>query len=155
MFEPDSPGKSRLLDGRTGEIFEQPITIGKAYMLKLIHQVDDKIHARSSGPYALVTQQPLRGRSRKGGQRVGEMEVWALEGFGVAYILQEMLTIKSDHIRARYEVLGAIVTGEPIPEPKTAPESFKLLVRELRSLALEINHATLREKDLEFQFKEI
>ena len=155
LFEPDSPGKSRLLDGRTGEIFEQPITIGKAYMLKLIHQVDDKIHARSSGPYALVTQQPLRGRSRKGGQRIGEMEVWALEGFGVAYILQEMLTIKSDHIRARYEVLGAIVTGEPIPEPKTAPESFKLLVRELRSLALEINHATLREKDLEFQFKEI
>ena len=155
LFEPDSPGKSRLLDGRTGEIFEQPITIGKAYMLKLIHQVDDKIHARSSGPYALVTQQPLRGRSRKGGQRVGEMEVWALEGFGVAYILQEMLTIKSDHIRARYEVLGAIVTGEPIPEPKTAPESFKLLVRELRSLALEINHAILREKDLEFKFKEI
>nr|YP_010704937.1 RNA polymerase beta subunit [Porella grandiloba]WCQ78473.1 RNA polymerase beta subunit [Porella grandiloba] len=155
LFEPDSPGKNRLLDGRTGEIFEQPITIGKAYMLKLIHQVDDKIHARSSGPYALVTQQPLRGRSRRGGQRVGEMEVWALEGFGVAYILQEMLTIKSDHIRARYEVLGAIVTGEPIPEPKTAPESFKLLVRELRSLALEINHATILEKDLELQLKEI
>nr|YP_009667958.1 RNA polymerase beta subunit [Jubula hutchinsiae]QCW58734.1 RNA polymerase beta subunit [Jubula hutchinsiae] len=155
LFEPDNPGKSRLFDGRTGEIFEQPITIGKAYMLKLIHQVDDKIHARSSGPYALVTQQPLRGRSRRGGQRVGEMEVWALEGFGVAYILQEMLTIKSDHIRARYEVLGAIVTGEPIPEPKTAPESFKLLVRELRSLALEINYVTLREKDLKIQFKGI
>nr|YP_004376492.1 RNA polymerase beta subunit [Ptilidium ciliare var. pulcherrimum]ADK89586.1 RNA polymerase beta subunit [Ptilidium ciliare var. pulcherrimum] len=155
LFEPANPGKSRLFDGRTGEIFEQPITTGKAYMLKLIHQVDDKIHARSSGPYALVTQQPLRGRSRRGGQRVGEMEVWALEGFGVAYILQEMLTIKSDHIRARYEVLGAIVTGEPIPEPKTAPESFKLLVRELRSLALKINHATLIEKDLVLQFKEI
>nr|YP_009667632.1 RNA polymerase beta subunit [Cololejeunea lanciloba]QCW58408.1 RNA polymerase beta subunit [Cololejeunea lanciloba] len=155
LFEPDNPGKSRLFDGRTGEAFEQPITIGKAYMLKLIHQVDDKIHARSSGPYALVTQQPLRGRSRKGGQRVGEMEVWALEGFGVAYILQEMLTIKSDHIQARYEVLGAIVTGEPIPKPKTAPESFKLLVRELRSLALEINYATLLEKDLGVQFKEI
>lgn len=155
LFEPDNPGKSRLFDGRTGEAFEQPITIGKAYMLKLIHQVDDKIHARSSGPYALVTQQPLRGRSRKGGQRVGEMEVWALEGFGVAYILQEMLTIKSDHIQARYEVLGAIITGEPIPKPETAPESFKLLVRELRSLALEINYATLPEKDLEVQFKEI
>ncbi len=155
LFEPENPGKNRLFDGRTGEIFEQPITIGKAYMLKLIHQVDDKIHARSSGPYALVTQQPLRGRSRRGGQRVGEMEVWALEGFGVAYILQEMLTIKSDHIRARYEVLGAIVTGEPIPKPKTAPESFKLLVRELRSLALEINHATIVEKNLGLILKEI
>nr|QWW93087.1 RNA polymerase beta subunit [Fossombronia mylioides] len=155
LFEPDNPGKSRLIDGRTGEIFEQPITIGKAYMLKLIHQIDDKIHARSSGPYALVTQQPLRGRSRRGGQRVGEMEVWALEGFGVAYILQEMLTIKSDHIRARYEVLGAIVTGEPIPKPNTAPESFKLLVRELRSLALEIHYAILCEKDLKLNLKEI
>nr|YP_009922642.1 RNA polymerase beta subunit [Wiesnerella denudata]QNA49808.1 RNA polymerase beta subunit [Wiesnerella denudata] len=155
LFEPDNPGKSRLIDGRTGEIFEQPITIGKAYMLKLIHQVDDKIHARSSGPYALVTQQPLRGRSRRGGQRVGEMEVWALEGFGVAYILQEMLTIKSDHIRARYEVLGAIVTGEPIPKPNTPPESFKLLVRELRSLALEINHTIICEKDLKLKLKEI
>ncbi|BDD77237.1 RNA polymerase beta subunit (chloroplast) [Marchantia polymorpha subsp. ruderalis] len=155
LFEPDNPGKSRLIDGRTGEIFEQPITIGKAYMLKLIHQVDDKIHARSSGPYALVTQQPLRGRSRRGGQRVGEMEVWALEGFGVAYILQEMLTIKSDHIRARYEVLGAIVTGEPIPKPNTAPESFKLLVRELRSLALEINHVIICEKNLKLKLKEI
>nr|QWW93337.1 RNA polymerase beta subunit [Notoscyphus lutescens] len=153
LFEPDSPGKTRLFDGRTGDIFEQPITVGKAYMLKLIHQVDDKIHARSGGPYALVTQQPLRGRSRRGGQRVGEMEVWALEGFGVAYILQEMLTIKSDHIRARYEVLGAIVTGEPIPKPKTAPESFKLLVRELRSLALDINHATILEKDLKLKLK--
>jgi DNA-directed RNA polymerase subunit beta len=155
LFEPDNPGKNRLFDGRTGEIFEQPITIGKAYMLKLIHQVDDKIHARSSGPYALVTQQPLRGRSRRGGQRVGEMEVWALEGFGVAYILQEMLTIKSDHIRARYEVLGAIVTGEPIPKPETAPESFKLLVRELRSLALEVNHAAILEKNLGIILKEI
>nr|YP_010892607.1 RNA polymerase beta subunit [Pleurozia subinflata]URH13424.1 RNA polymerase beta subunit [Pleurozia subinflata] len=155
LFEPDNPGKNRLLDGRTGEIFEQPITIGKAYMLKLIHQVDDKIHARSSGPYALVTQQPLRGRSRRGGQRIGEMEVWALEGFGVSYILQEMLTIKSDHIKARYEVLGAIVTGEPIPKPNTAPESFKLLIRELRSLALEINHAIIFEKDLKLKLKEI
>jgi len=148
LFEPENPGKNRLIDGRTGEIFEQPVTVGKAYMLKLIHQVDDKIHARSSGPYALVTQQPLRGRSRRGGQRVGEMEVWALEGFGVAYILREMLTIKSDHIRARYEVLGAIVTGEPIPEPNTAPESFRLLVRELRSLALGLDHVVVSEKNL-------
>nr|YP_010399878.1 RNA polymerase beta subunit [Nowellia curvifolia]UQM88644.1 RNA polymerase beta subunit [Nowellia curvifolia] len=155
LFEPENPGKNRLFDGRTGEIFEQPITVGKAYMLKLIHQVDDKIHARSSGPYALVTQQPLRGRSRRGGQRVGEMEVWALEGFGVAYILQEMLTIKSDHIRARYEVLGAIVTGEPIPKPETAPESFKLLVRELRSLALEVHQATIPEKNLKVRLKAI
>ena len=155
LFEPENPGKSRLIDGRTGDIFEQPVTIGKAYMLKLIHQVDDKIHARSSGPYALVTQQPLRGRSRRGGQRVGEMEVWALEGFGVAYILQEMLTIKSDHIRARYEVLGAIVTGEPIPKPNTAPESFRLLVRELRSLALELNHAFIVEESLKTGFKDV
>ncbi|KAH9530522.1 hypothetical protein CY35_20G008200 [Sphagnum magellanicum] len=144
----ENPGKNRLIDGRTGEIFEQPVTVGKAYMLKLIHQVDDKIHARSSGPYALVTQQPLRGRSRRGGQRVGEMEVWALEGFGVAYILREMLTIKSDHIRARYEVLGAIVIGEPIPEPNTVPESFRLLVRELRSLALGLDHVVVSEKNL-------
>ena len=155
LFEPENPGKSRLIDGRTGDIFEQPVTVGKAYMLKLIHQVDDKIHARSSGPYALVTQQPLRGRSRRGGQRVGEMEVWALEGFGVAYILQEMLTIKSDHIRARYEILGAIVTGEPIPKPNTAPESFRLLVRELRSLALELNHAFIVEKSLKTGFKDV
>nr|ARV78214.1 RNA polymerase beta subunit [Aneura pinguis]WGO58389.1 RNA polymerase beta subunit [Aneura pinguis]WGO58475.1 RNA polymerase beta subunit [Aneura pinguis] len=155
LFEPNNPGKNRLLDGRTGEAFEQPVTTGIAYMLKLIHQVDDKIHARSSGPYALVTQQPLRGRSRRGGQRVGEMEVWASEGFGVSYILQEMLTTKSDHIRARYEVLGAIVTGEPVHKPDTVPESFKLLVRELRSLALGIDHNTISEKNLELRVKEI
>nr|AND48349.1 beta subunit of RNA polymerase [Eosphagnum rigescens] len=155
LFEPENPGKNRLIDGRTGEIFEQPVTVGKAYMLKLVHQVDDKIHARSSGPYALVTQQPLRGRSRRGGQRVGEMEVWALEGFGVAYILQEMLTIKSDHIRARYEVLGAIVTGESIPEPNTAPESFRLLVRELRSLALGLDHVVVSEKNLKTILRDV
>ena len=155
LFETENPGKSRLIDGRTGEIFEQSVTVGKAYMLKLIHQVDDKIHARSSGPYALVTQQPLRGRSRRGGQRVGEMEVWALEGFGVAYILQEMLTIKSDHIHARYEVLGAIITGEPIPKPSTAPESFRLLVRELRSLSLELDHSVIFEKNLNIIFKDV
>ncbi|KAL8546098.1 hypothetical protein ACS0TY_005991 [Phlomoides rotata] len=105
VFEPEYPGKSRIFDGRAGSPFEQPVIIGKPYILKLIHQVDDKIHGRSSGHYALVTQQPLRGRAKQGGQRVGEMEVWALEGFGVAHILQEMLTYKSDHIRARQEVL--------------------------------------------------
>ncbi|TYH57681.1 hypothetical protein ES332_D08G106400v1 [Gossypium tomentosum] len=103
VFEPEYPGKSKIFDGRMGGPFEQPIIIGKPYILKLIHQVDDKIHERSSGHYTLVTQQPLRGRSKQGGQRVGEMEVWALEGFGVAHILQEMLTYKSDHIRARQE----------------------------------------------------
>ena len=112
LFEPDHPGKSRLIDGRTGESFVQPITIGRGYMMKLIHQVDDKIHARSSGPYALVTQQPLKGRSRRGGQRVGEMEVRALEGFGVSYTSQEMLTIKSDHIQARYKVLVSTLWNE-------------------------------------------
>nr|QUG10354.1 RNA polymerase beta subunit [Hymenophyllum coreanum] len=140
LFEADHPGKSRLIDGRTGDVFEQPVTIGKAYIMKLIHQVDDKIHARSSGPYALVTQQPLKGRSRQGGQRVGEMEVWALEGLGVSYILQEMLTIKSDHTQARYQILSAIITGKPVSKPDTAPESFRLLVRELRSMGLNLDH---------------
>ncbi|KAH0437210.1 hypothetical protein IEQ34_026261 [Dendrobium chrysotoxum] len=135
VFEPEYPGKSRIFDGRTGDLFEQPVLIGKSYILKLIHQVDDKIHGRSSGHYALVTQQPLRGRAKQGGQRVGEMEVWALEGFGVAHILQEMLTYKSDHIRARQEVLGATIIGSTVPNPEGAPESFRLLVRELRSLA--------------------
>nr|WRK68001.1 RNA polymerase beta subunit [Phylloglossum drummondii] len=155
LFELDNPGKSLLIDGRTGEIFQQPITIGKAYMLKLIHQVDDKIHARSSGPYSLVTQQPLRGRSRMGGQRVGEMEVWALEGFGASYILQEMLTIKSDHIQARQKVVSNIMAGEPVDKPdETTPESFRLLARELRCLALNLDHAVV-EKDLIFDYKEL
>ncbi|MBA0713917.1 hypothetical protein Golax_012918, partial [Gossypium laxum] len=101
VFEPKYPGKSRIFDGRTGDPFEQPVTIRKPYILKLIRQVDDKIHGHSGGHYALVTQQPLRGRSKQGGEQVGEMEVWALERFGVAHILQEMLTYKSDHIRAR------------------------------------------------------
>ncbi|KAG4115052.1 hypothetical protein ERO13_D12G077902v2 [Gossypium hirsutum] len=135
VFEPEYPGKSRILDGRMGGPFEQPVIIGKPYILKLIHQVDDKIHRRSSEHYALVTQQPLRGRSKQGGQRVGEIEVWALEGFGVAHILQEMLTYKSDHIRALLEVLGTTIIGGTIPKPEDAPESFRLLIRELRSLA--------------------
>nr|AXZ97053.1 RNA polymerase beta chain [Callistopteris apiifolia] len=154
LFEVDHPGKSRLIDGRTGDVFEQPVTIGKAYIMKLIHQVDDKIHARSTGPYALVTQQPLKGRSRQGGQRVGEMEVWALEGLGVSYILQEMLTIKSDHIQARYQVLSAIITGKPVSKPGTAPESFRLLVRELRSMGLNLDHKLIISGDLRRESKD-
>nr|YP_009740073.1 RNA polymerase beta subunit [Lapsanastrum humile]YP_009740159.1 RNA polymerase beta subunit [Youngia japonica]QIC54797.1 RNA polymerase beta subunit [Lapsanastrum humile]QIC54883.1 RNA polymerase beta subunit [Youngia japonica] len=154
IFEPESPGKSRIFDGRTGDPFEQPVIIGKPYILKLIHQVDDKIHGRSSGRYSRLTQQPLKGRAKKGGQRVGEMEVWALEGFGVAYILQEMLTYKSDHIRARQEVLGTIIFGGRIPTPEDAPESFRLFVRELRSLALELNHFIVSEKTFQINRKE-
>nr|AVM84255.1 RNA polymerase beta subunit [Adenocalymma schomburgkii] len=155
VFEPEYPGKSRIFDGRTGNPFEQPVLIGKPYILKLIHQVDDKIHGRSSGPYSLVTQQPLKGRAKQGGQRVGEMEVWALEGFGVAHILQEILTYKSDHIRARQQVLGTmIVGGVTIPNLEDAPESFRLLVRELRSLALELNHFLVSEKNFQIHRKE-
>nr|YP_009241264.1 rpoB [Drosera rotundifolia]AMK97277.1 RpoB [Drosera rotundifolia] len=149
VFEPEYPGKSIILDGRTGDPFERPVIIGNPYIFKLIHQVDDKIHARSSGPYALITQQPLRGRYKQGGQRVGEMEVWALEGFGVAYILQEMLTYKSDHIRAREEMVGTTVIGTRIANPEDAPESFRLLVRELQSLALELNHFLVSEKNFQ------
>lgn len=129
--------------------------------MKLIHQVDDKIHGRSRGPYAIVTQQPVRGRARQGGQRVGEMEVWALEGFGVAHILQEMLTYKSDHITARKEIGRIPTIGGTIPqpkepkEPKDAPESFRLLVRELRSLALELNHFLISEKNFQINRKEV
>nr|AVM82950.1 RNA polymerase beta subunit [Adenocalymma adenophorum] len=155
IFEPEYPGKSIIFDGRTGNPFEQPVLIGKPYILKLIHQVDDKIHGRSIGPYSLVTQQPLRGRAKQGGQRVGEMEVWALEGFGVAHILQEILTYKSDHIRARQQVLGTmIVGGVTIPNLEDAPESFRLLVRELRSLALELNHFLVSEKNFQIHRKE-
>nr|QJT43045.1 RNA polymerase beta subunit [Paris stigmatosa] len=154
VFEPEYPGKSRIFDGRTGDPFEQPVLIGKSYILKLIHQVDDKIHGRSSGHYTLVTQQPLRGRAKQGGQRVGEMEVWALEGFGVAHILQEMLTYKSDHMRTRQEVLGATIIGGTLPNPEDAPESFRLLVRELRSLALELNHFLVSEKNFQINRKE-
>nr|AIX11051.1 RNA polymerase beta subunit [Najas gracillima] len=155
VFEPEYPGKSRIFDGRTGDPFEQPVLIGKSYILKLIHQVDDKIHGRSSGPYALVTQQPLKGRAQRGGQRVGEMEVWALEGFGVAHILQEMLTYKSDHIRARQEIIGTTIFGGTIPNPEDVPESFRLLVRELRSLALELNHFFVSEKNFQIHRKEV
>ena len=131
------PGKIIVTDGRNGQAFENPITIGRAYMLKLVHLVDDKIHARSTGPYSLVTQQPLGGRAQQGGQRLGEMEVWALEAFGAAYTLQELLTIKSDDMQGRNETLNAIVKGLPIPRPGI-PESFKVLVRELQALCLDV-----------------
>ena len=137
MFAPQHPGKMVLTNGQTGELFDNPITVGRAYILKLVHLVDDKIHARSTGPYSLVTQQPLGGRAQQGGQRLGEMEVWALEAFGAAYTLQELLTLKSDDMQGRNEALNSIVKGRPIPRPGT-PESFKVLVRELQALCLDI-----------------
>jgi DNA-directed RNA polymerase subunit beta len=137
IYDPENPGKTWIYDGRTGERFDRPVTVGKAYMLKLVHLVDDKIHARSTGPYSLVTQQPLGGKAQQGGQRFGEMEVWALEAFGSAYILQELLTVKSDDMQGRNEALNAIVKGKPIPRPGT-PESFKVLMRELQSLCLDV-----------------
>ena len=137
LFDENHPGKITLYDGRTGEKFDNPVTVGISYMLKLVHLVDDKIHARSTGPYSLVTQQPLGGKAQHGGQRLGEMEVWALEAFGASYTLQELLTVKSDDMQGRNETLNAIVKGKPIPRPGT-PESFKVLMRELQSLGLDI-----------------
>ncbi len=137
LFDPKNAGKTQVFDGRTGEAFDRPVTVGKAYMLKLVHLVDDKIHARSTGPYSLVTQQPLGGKAQQGGQRFGEMEVWALEAFGAAYTLQELLTVKSDDMQGRNEALNAIVKGKAIPRPGT-PESFKVLMRELQSLCLDV-----------------
>ncbi|MFA7659459.1 MAG: DNA-directed RNA polymerase subunit beta [Candidatus Gastranaerophilaceae bacterium] len=136
-------GKVMLLDGRTGETFDQPVAVGVSYILKLVHLVDDKIHARSTGPYSLVTQQPLGGKAQFGGQRFGEMEVWALEAYGAAYTLQEMLTIKSDDVNGRNRAYEAIVKGDNIPRPGI-PESFKVLVRELQSIGLDI---TVAKKD--------
>lgn len=133
----DEDGKTILYDGRTGEPFENRITVGMMYYLKLLHLVDDKIHARSIGPYSLVTQQPLGGKAQFGGQRFGEMEVWALEAYGAAYTLQEILTVKSDDIQGRTKTYEAIVKGENIPEPGV-PEAFKVLVKELQSLALDV-----------------
>lgn len=138
LFNPYSPGKMVLLDGRTGKEFENPVTVGNAYMLKLIHLVDDKMHARATGPYSLITQQPLRGKAQHGGQRFGEMEVWALEGFGAAFTLKELLTIKSDDMQGRNETLNAIVKGQQIPK-FGIPESFKVLLHELRSIGLDIS----------------
>ena len=130
-------GKTQLFDGMTGTKFEQPVTVGYIYMLKLSHLVDDKIHARSIGPYSLITQQPLGGKAQFGGQRFGEMEVWALEAYGAAYILQELLTAKSDDVYGRAKIYEAIVKGEAAIEPGV-PESFNVLIRELQSLCLDV-----------------
>ena len=137
LFNPYAPGKMVLIDGRTGNEFENPITVGNAYMLKLIHLVDDKMHARATGPYSLITQQPLRGKAQHGGQRFGEMEVWALESFGAAFTLKEILTIKSDDVEGRNETLTSIVKGQEMP-PFGVPESFKVLLQELRSIGLDM-----------------
>jgi DNA-directed RNA polymerase subunit beta len=130
-------GKTRLHDGMTGDQFEQDVTVGYIYMLKLSHLVDDKIHARSIGPYSLITQQPLGGKAQFGGQRFGEMEVWALEAYGAAHILQELLTAKSDDVTGRAKIYEAIVKGEAAAEPGV-PESFNVLIRELQSLCLDV-----------------
>lgn len=144
LFNPNSPGKMRLYDGRTGETFYQPITVGYAYMIRLVHMVDDKIHARSTGPYSLVTQQPLRGRSKQGGQRLGEMEVWALEGYGAAFTLLEMLTIKSDDMTGRMTLWSNLMLNKEISIG--TPESFKVLICELQALCLDIELVKPNEK---------
>jgi len=137
IAELEESGKVYLYNGRTGEMFDQPVTVGIIYMLKLSHLVDDKIHARSIGPYSLITQQPLGGKAQFGGQRFGEMEVWALEAYGAAYTLQEILTVKSDDVTGRSKTYEAIVKGENLPDAGT-PESFNVLVRELQGLGLKV-----------------
>ncbi|MBO6038555.1 MAG: DNA-directed RNA polymerase subunit beta, partial [Acidaminococcaceae bacterium] len=146
-------GKTVLYDGRTGEPFDNPVTVGCVYMLKLHHLVDDKIHARSTGPYSLVTQQPLGGKAQFGGQRFGEMEVWALEAYGAAYTLQEILTVKSDDVVGRVKTYESIVKGENIPEPGV-PESFKVLVKELQSIGLDIRVLDEDGEDISLQEEE-
>jgi DNA-directed RNA polymerase subunit beta len=143
-------GKARLRDGMTGEEFLNPVTVGHIYMMKLAHLVDDKIHARSTGPYSLVTQQPLGGKAQFGGQRFGEMEVWALEAYGAAYTLQEILTIKSDDVVGRVKTYEAIVKGETIQEPGV-PESFKILVNELQSLCLKVSVADDHDREIDLR----
>ena len=144
-------GKVRLRDGRTGEYFDSPVTIGHMHYLKLHHLVDDKIHARSTGPYSLVTQQPLGGKAQFGGQRFGEMEVWALEAYGASYTLQEILTVKSDDVVGRVKTYEAIIKGDNIPEPGI-PESFKVLLKELQALGLDVR--VLREDQTEVEIME-
>ena len=143
-------GKTWLKDGRTGEYFDNPVTVGYMYYLKLHHLVDDKIHARSTGPYSLVTQQPLGGKAQFGGQRFGEMEVWALEAYGAAYTLQEILTVKSDDVVGRVKTYEAIVKGQNIPRPGI-PESFKVLIKELQSLGLDIKVLDKDEKEIDLK----
>ncbi|MEK6620708.1 MAG: DNA-directed RNA polymerase subunit beta, partial [Chloroflexota bacterium] len=142
-------GKVILRDGRTGRAFEQPVTVGIIYMMKLHHLVEDKIHARSTGPYSLITQQPLGGKAQGGGQRFGEMEVWALEAYGAAYILQELLTVKSDDVLGRVQTYEAIVKGEDI-QPPGVPESFKVLIKELQSLGLSVEVLNEAEQEIRF-----
>ena len=134
-------GKERLIDGKSGKAFDQPVTVGIIHMLKLAHLVEDKVHARSTGPYSLVTQQPLGGKAQFGGQRFGEMEVWALEAYGAAHTLQEMLTVKSDDVQGRVKTYEAIVKNEKIDEPGI-PASFRVLVKELQALGLSIEAVT-------------
>ncbi|RME80029.1 MAG: DNA-directed RNA polymerase subunit beta, partial [Caldilineae bacterium] len=147
-------GKMKLYDGKTGEPFEQPVTVGMVYMLKLHHLVEDKVHARSTGPYSLVTQQPLGGKAQFGGQRFGEMEVWALEAYGVAHTLQEMLTVKSDDVTGRVKTYEAIVKGEPI-QPPGVPESFRVLVKELQSLALAVEVYNENDESIQFTKEDV
>jgi DNA-directed RNA polymerase subunit beta len=146
-------GKTWLRDGRNGERFSRPITVGLIYMLKLAHLVDDKIHARSTGPYSMITQQPLGGKAQFGGQRFGEMEVWALEAYGAAYTLQELLTVKSDDVVGRVKTYEAIVKGENVMEPGV-PESFKVLIKELQSLALDVKVLTENREEVEIKTPE-
>jgi DNA-directed RNA polymerase subunit beta len=143
-------GKSWLYDGRTGQRFDNPVTVGYVYYLKLHHLVDDKIHARSTGPYSLVTQQPLGGKAQFGGQRFGEMEVWALEAYGAAYCLQEILTVKSDDVTGRVRTYEAIVKGHNVPKPGV-PESFKVLMKELQALCLDIHILDRDGNDVELK----
>ncbi|TMB61179.1 MAG: DNA-directed RNA polymerase subunit beta, partial [Chloroflexi bacterium] len=142
-------GQVELRDGRTGKPFQQEITVGYLYMMKLHHLVEDKIHARSTGPYSLITQQPLGGKAQFGGQRFGEMEVWALEAYGAAYILQELLTVKSDDVMGRVQTYEAIVKGEDI-QPPGVPESFKVLIKELQSLGLSVEVLNDAEEEIRF-----
>jgi DNA-directed RNA polymerase subunit beta len=148
---PDMSGKTKLFDGMTGEPFEQPVVVGCSYMLKLHHLVDNKIHARSIGPYSLITQQPLGGKAQFGGQRFGEMEVWALEAYGAANVLQELLTYKSDDMYGRTQIYQAIIKGEPIKEPGL-PESFNVVRKELNALCIDM--AMLTREDLSVQEEE-
>jgi DNA-directed RNA polymerase subunit beta len=156
----DDLGKARLYDGRNGHAFDTPVTVGHIYILKLVHLVDDKIHARSTGPYSMITQQPLGGKAQFGGQRFGEMEVWALEAYGAAYALQEVLTIKSDDVQGRVKVYESIVKGENIPEPGI-PESFKVLLKEMQSLCLNVEmlsageEVQLRDLDEDTSFRSV
>jgi len=143
-------GKTKLYDGRTGDMFEREVTVGVMYMIKLAHMVDDKIHARSTGPYSLVTQQPLGGKAQFGGQRFGEMEVWALEAYGAAYTLQEILTVKSDDVVGRVKTYESIVKGENVPEPGV-PESFKVLIKELQSLGMDVKILSENEEEIEMK----